>query len=146
MAELVRPRRAHDQWALPRIYQQYQFYNSRLAGIWVQGVIHTKAIILKSTSKNIVLFLTMLIKRNIASLVREHLRHPEITVLLGPRQVGKTTLIESLRRELMDQGKRINRLAPTNTQISGNGYHVNKLLFLQLSNRCANLARIKFRS
>ncbi len=37
--------------------------------------------------------------------IRAHLSRPEITVILGPRQVGKTTLMKKLRAELKEKAK-----------------------------------------
>jgi len=34
------------------------------------------------------------IKRTIVEEVRKHLTKPEISIIIGPRQVGKTTLME----------------------------------------------------
>jgi uncharacterized protein len=49
----------------------------------------------------------MKIKRNIEKKVREHLIYPEITLLVGPRQVGKTTLISSIGNELKQSGEKV---------------------------------------
>lgn len=47
-----------------------------------------------------------MIKRRDLPDIRKHLEEPEITMLIGPRQSGKTTIIEILRNELMEQGKK----------------------------------------
>ncbi len=48
----------------------------------------------------------MLIKREILSQLRKHLSKPEITVITGPRQSGKTTLVKILQKELQVKGKK----------------------------------------
>lgn len=45
-----------------------------------------------------------MIKRKILDALREHLRAKEITVIVGPRQVGKTTLMRILQDELSRAG------------------------------------------
>lgn len=47
----------------------------------------------------------MFIKRGILSEIRGHLSKPEITVITGPRQSGKTTLVRILEEELKKAGK-----------------------------------------
>lgn len=47
----------------------------------------------------------MLIKRNLLPLLQKHLPQPEITLLTGPRQSGKTTLLHLLREQLAGEGK-----------------------------------------
>ncbi len=49
--------------------------------------------------------MTAPIRRQILPALRVHLGSPEITLLVGPRQVGKTTLIRMLLRDLEAQGK-----------------------------------------
>ena len=49
----------------------------------------------------------MLIKRSILTQLRNHLSKPEITVITGPRQSGKTTLVKILQKELQEKGKRV---------------------------------------
>ena len=44
------------------------------------------------------------IKRKLYGLLETHLQEHEITLLLGPRQVGKTTLLTKLAESLRDQG------------------------------------------
>lgn len=48
----------------------------------------------------------MEIARSILKDLREHLKEPEITLLIGPRQAGKTTLLRALREELENAGER----------------------------------------
>lgn len=47
-----------------------------------------------------------MIKRGILQALEEHLSQPEMTVLIGPRQVGKTYLMEILKQRLEDQGEK----------------------------------------
>ncbi len=47
----------------------------------------------------------MEIARSILKDLREHLKEPEITLLTGPRQAGKTTLLRALREELERAGE-----------------------------------------
>ena len=49
----------------------------------------------------------MRIKRVIEKKLREHLQQGEITLLVGPRQVGKTTLITELSEELKQKGAKV---------------------------------------
>lgn len=46
-----------------------------------------------------------LIKRSIFNQVIDHLSEKEITVIIGPRQVGKTTLLEQIKKYLVDEQK-----------------------------------------
>lgn len=46
------------------------------------------------------------IRRSLTPTLRAHLAKPEITLLIGPRQAGKTTLLRELTRELNAAGKR----------------------------------------
>ncbi len=46
----------------------------------------------------------MIIKRNILKKLQQELAQPEIVVLLGPRQVGKTTLLRMLENHAREQG------------------------------------------
>lgn len=46
-----------------------------------------------------------MIKREILSEIRKHLENPEITIIIGARQVGKTTMMRSLQKELDKVGK-----------------------------------------
>jgi predicted AAA+ superfamily ATPase len=46
------------------------------------------------------------IRRRILPVLQKHLDAPEMTLLIGPRQVGKTTLIHMLLRDLEAQGLR----------------------------------------
>jgi hypothetical protein len=48
----------------------------------------------------------MLIKREIFQELKEHLTQKEITLLVGPRQVGKTTLMRELAGHLESIGKK----------------------------------------
>lgn len=45
-----------------------------------------------------------MIQRNLLTPLREHLSAPEITVITGPRQAGKTTLMRLLQKELAHAG------------------------------------------
>jgi ABC-type multidrug transport system ATPase subunit len=44
------------------------------------------------------------IRRRILPVLQQHLNAPEITLLIGPSQVGKTTLIRTLLRGLEAKG------------------------------------------
>jgi len=46
------------------------------------------------------------IQRRLMPVLTEHLDHPEITMLVGPRQAGKTTLLRHLDAQLRAQGKK----------------------------------------
>ncbi len=46
-----------------------------------------------------------MIKRNLTNDLRSHLKENEITVIIGPRQVGKTTLMQLIRDELVRAGQ-----------------------------------------
>jgi predicted AAA+ superfamily ATPase len=46
-----------------------------------------------------------MIRRNIYSTLVSHLDQPEITLITGPRQVGKTTLMRRMAGELAAGGK-----------------------------------------
>jgi len=48
----------------------------------------------------------MFIQRNALDQLKKHLSQKEISLILGPRQSGKTTLILKLKKELEKQGKR----------------------------------------
>jgi predicted AAA+ superfamily ATPase len=45
-----------------------------------------------------------MIKRFIEEALQAHLKRKEITLLIGPRQVGKTTLMRSLQQKLEGRG------------------------------------------
>ncbi len=47
-----------------------------------------------------------MIKRKLLSKIRDHLNAREITLLVGPRQIGKTTLLKTLQKELTGRGER----------------------------------------
>jgi uncharacterized protein len=47
------------------------------------------------------------IKREIYKTIKAHLSRPEITLLVGPRQVGKTTLITKISEELQENGSKV---------------------------------------
>lgn len=49
---------------------------------------------------------SLFIKRSLFHGIRDHLSHKEITLVVGPRQVGKTTLLRSLETELRKEGKK----------------------------------------
>lgn len=48
----------------------------------------------------------MFIPRTVLSEIQGHLDKPEITVILGPRQAGKTTILSRLREEMNQKGKK----------------------------------------
>ena len=48
----------------------------------------------------------MIIKRNILNQLQQELTQPEILILLGPRQVGKTTLLKMLQESCEQKGKK----------------------------------------
>ncbi|OGG31314.1 ATPase [Candidatus Gottesmanbacteria bacterium RIFCSPLOWO2_01_FULL_46_9] len=47
-----------------------------------------------------------MIKRKIFPKLEEHLKSDQITILIGPRQVGKTYLMDTLRKKLEAEGKK----------------------------------------
>lgn len=47
-----------------------------------------------------------MIKRKILNELRKHLKSPEITMLVGPRQAGKTTVLKILEGELKQKGEK----------------------------------------
>ena len=47
-----------------------------------------------------------MIKRKILSQLQEHLLSDQMTIITGPRQVGKTYLMSELQKQLQDQGKK----------------------------------------
>ncbi len=49
----------------------------------------------------------MEIQRDLLAKVRAHLQEPEITLVVGPRQAGKTTLLRALADELKRQGETV---------------------------------------
>jgi len=48
----------------------------------------------------------VIIKRKLLSLVYDHLQSKEITLITGPRQVGKTTLMNLVKEDLIKKGER----------------------------------------
>lgn len=49
----------------------------------------------------------MIIKRSLYPQIKEHLATPEVfTLIIGPRQAGKTTLMDLLKKDLEDPGKK----------------------------------------
>ena len=48
--------------------------------------------------------MTQAIPRDVFSCLASELEEPEVLVLLGPRQVGKTTLLRAMERHALDQG------------------------------------------
>ncbi|SHH48203.1 ATP-binding protein [Thermosipho atlanticus] len=46
------------------------------------------------------------IKRNILKKIKKHLNKPEITVITGPRQSGKTTIMKIIEKELISKGEK----------------------------------------
>ena len=51
----------------------------------------------------------MLIQRNLYNDIKKHLKAKEISIIIGPRQVGKTTLMMELLNSLKNDGKKIGR-------------------------------------
>ena len=49
----------------------------------------------------------MLIKRNLYNDIKKHLKAKEISIIIGPRQVGKTTLMMELLNSLKNDGKKV---------------------------------------
>lgn len=47
-----------------------------------------------------------MIKRKLIEDIRKHLAKPEITLIVGPRQAGKTTIMKALEEELKRKGER----------------------------------------
>ncbi len=47
-----------------------------------------------------------MIKRKILSQLQEHLLSDQMTIITGPRQVGKTYLMSELQKQIQDQGKK----------------------------------------
>ncbi|MDQ1355407.1 MAG: uncharacterized protein QG657_5717, partial [Acidobacteriota bacterium] len=47
-----------------------------------------------------------MIKRKLLALLREHVPETEITLITGPRQAGKTFLMNLLKKELDDRGEK----------------------------------------
>lgn len=48
-----------------------------------------------------------LVKRTILTDIREHLDKPEISLIVGPRQAGKTTIMVHLKDELVNRGEKV---------------------------------------
>jgi predicted AAA+ superfamily ATPase len=49
----------------------------------------------------------MEIRRSLYAQVKAHLQEPEITLVIGPRQAGKTTLLRALAAELKAQDEAV---------------------------------------
>lgn len=49
----------------------------------------------------------MEIKRNLLAQLKNHLQEPEITLVIGPRQAGKTTLLKELARDLENKQEKV---------------------------------------
>lgn len=47
-----------------------------------------------------------MIKRHLLPILEEHLKNPEISLITGPRQAGKTTLMRELQEKLKTQGEK----------------------------------------
>ncbi len=47
-----------------------------------------------------------MIKRKLINELRKHIKKPEITLIVGPRQAGKTTIMKALEEELRKAGER----------------------------------------
>ncbi|HLA05735.1 MAG TPA: AAA family ATPase, partial [Syntrophales bacterium] len=45
------------------------------------------------------------IQRRLMTMLMEHLDHPEVTMLVGPRQSGKTTILKQLDAQLRAGGR-----------------------------------------
>lgn len=58
-----------------------------------------------------------LVKRRILPEIIQHLERPEITLIIGPRQVGKTTLLGQLKNELIKKGCPENKILFFNLDI-----------------------------
>ncbi len=52
----------------------------------------------------------MIVKRSIFSKIRAHVAKPEITMIVGARQVGKTTMLKELEKIYKEKGRRVWRL------------------------------------
>jgi predicted AAA+ superfamily ATPase len=49
----------------------------------------------------------MLIKRSLYPQIKEHLSTPDVfTLIIGPRQAGKTTLMNALKKDLDSKGEK----------------------------------------
>ena len=48
----------------------------------------------------------MIIKRTVYDYIFDHLNAKEITLITGPRQAGKTTIMETLKSELDKKGEK----------------------------------------
>jgi len=46
------------------------------------------------------------IKRQLLQEIKEHLHSPEITLIIGPRQAGKTTLMKVIKDDLEKSGEK----------------------------------------
>jgi uncharacterized protein len=49
----------------------------------------------------------MYIQRKIHQSLKKHLTRKEFTIITGPRQCGKTSLIKAIYRELQDENKQV---------------------------------------
>ncbi|WP_201783838.1 hypothetical protein [Thermodesulfovibrio aggregans] len=48
-----------------------------------------------------------MIKRKLLDELRKHIKKPEITLIVGPRQAGKTTIMKALEEELRRVGAKL---------------------------------------
>ena len=62
----------------------------------------------------------MLIKRQLFEALKAHLDKKEISLIVGPRQAGKTTLMMFLRDHVLTQGQ---RTVTFNLDIEPNAFH-----------------------
>lgn len=58
-----------------------------------------------------------LVKRHLTSSILQHLEKQEITIIIGPRQVGKTTLLKQLQERLISKGLKENNVLYFNLDI-----------------------------
>jgi predicted AAA+ superfamily ATPase len=59
----------------------------------------------------------MYIRRNIHSAIKNHLKRKEYTIITGPRQSGKTSLLQALFRELKEEGRQASYITLEDTDV-----------------------------
>lgn len=59
----------------------------------------------------------MYIQRNIHPEIRNHLQRKEYTIITGPRQSGKTSLLQAVFRELQSEGRQVSYISLEDTDI-----------------------------
>jgi hypothetical protein len=59
----------------------------------------------------------MYIQRNIHNVIRKHLKRKEYTIITGPRQSGKTSLLQALFKEIKEEGKEVNYITLEDSDI-----------------------------